>query len=259
MSAPERLLGLAAGNIPELSPPEFVSACADAGWSAAGISFQADQWSEQTARETRARLDDTGLIALDMEAVVVGPVGDAGDMLVDAAAEVGARNVLVMGMGIEPEAFAVRFADLCDRAAPAAINAVVEFMVFSSIRTLSEALEVVKMTDRSNAGILVDNIHLQRSGGSPDDLAQVDPALLPYVQLCDAPADPGDDLMEDALDRRCLLGDGDLPVDDYLDVLPDTAPISAEFLSRSLRESYPDPVERAQVALQSVSGALTRH
>jgi hypothetical protein len=36
------------------------------------------------------------------------------------------------------------------------------------------------------------SLHLSRSGGSPADLAQYDPALFSYMQLCDAPAIPRD-------------------------------------------------------------------
>ena len=207
--------------------------------------------------EVSRRLDDTGVVALDLEAVFVTPGADEGDQAVDAAAAVGARNVLVVSMGVDPGAFTERFVELCDRAAPAGIHCVVEFTPILSIPDLDTALAVVEAAGRPNAGILVDNLHLARSGGSPQDLARIDPALMPYVQLCDAPAEAPEDLFSDALEGRCLPGDGGLPVHDYLAAVPARAPVSAEILSASLRASHPDPLDRARVVLTATRQALS--
>ena len=48
------------------------------------------------ASDVRRRLDDTGLIALDMEPVFVTPGGDYGEAMIEAAATIGARNLLVV-------------------------------------------------------------------------------------------------------------------------------------------------------------------
>ena len=60
----------------------------------------------------------------------------------------------------------------------------------SRSRRSQQALDVVRRAvDRPEAGVLVDTLHLARSGGTPDDLARDRPAtLLPYLQLADAPA-----------------------------------------------------------------------
>jgi sugar phosphate isomerase/epimerase len=133
---------------------------------------------------------------------------------------------------------------------------VVEFTPILSIPDLSTAMDVVRAAERDNAGVLVDNLHLSRSGGHPSDLVGLDPGLLPYVQLCDAPADPPEDLYRDALHGRALPGEGGLPVDDFLRFVPPGAAVSAEILSASLRERYPDAGERAVAVLAAVRRAL---
>jgi len=65
-----------------------------------------------------------------------------------------------------------------------------EFLPYSQIRSLAEAVAMLGDVSPANAGVLVDALHLSRSGGSPADLAQYDPALFSYMHLCDAPAIP---------------------------------------------------------------------
>ncbi|MCY3662846.1 MAG: TIM barrel protein [bacterium] len=243
-------LSLAAGVLPEFEPPGVVSAAAAAGFEMVGIWFDPDTWSRTRAREVRWRLDGSGVAALDMEPIFVTPDGDCGFELIDAAAAVGARNVLTVSRGLEPARFADRFAELCDRAAPAGITVVVEPTVLYSVSTLAEAQQVVALAARPNGAILADNLHLDRADGEPlTALRQLDPALLPYAQLCDAPAKPADTtrpgLFDDARDRRKLLGEGDLPVREFVASLPAGIPLSLEIRSQQLRERYPDATKRA--------------
>lgn len=252
----DRLLAIAAGTLAEWGPLELIDAAAAAGWPAAGIRVDASTWDDGLAAQVASRLDAHGMVALDVEAVFVSPSGDDGDLVVDAAAAIGARNVLVVSLGVPEDAFAERLAQLCDRAAPAGVRCVVEFTPILSIPDLPTALAVVQASDRDNAGVLVDNLHLARCGCSPSDLVGLDPALMPYVQLCDAPAEAPADLYADALEGRCLPGEGGLPVTEFLQFVPPGTPISAEILSASLRARCPDPTERASVVLHAVRQAL---
>ena len=139
MTTEERLLSLAAGVCPETAPADFVSACASAGWPACGIWYDAATWTDAVAGEVRLRLDDTGLIALDMEPIFVTPDGDHGNAVIEAAATVGARNLLVVSRGVDDDRFVDRFGELCDLAAAHGIGCSLEFMAFMSIRDLPQA------------------------------------------------------------------------------------------------------------------------
>ena len=256
-------LSLAAGVLPEFEPPEVVTAAAAAGFEMVGIWFDPETWSAGRAREVRRRLDGSGVAALDMEPIFVTPEGDCGLELIDAATEVGARNVLTVSRGLEPARFADRFAALCDHAAPAGITVVVEPTLLYSVATLAEAAEVVALAGRPNAAILADNLHLDRAGGNAIEvLGLLDPALLPYAQLCDGPARPADasreGLVSDARDRRRLLGDGELPVREFLAALPAGTPLSLEIRSRALRERHPEAAERAAAVYDNAIGYLAR-
>ena len=255
----DRLISLAAGVCPETGPAEFVAACAEAGWPACGIWFDADTWTDVVARDVRMRLDDTGLIALDMEPIFVTPMGDHGDRIIDAAATVGARNVLVVSRGVDDEVFTKRFAELCDLAVTHDIGCSIEFMAFMSVATLPQALGVLDAVARPNGHVLVDHLHLARTGGTVADVAAVDPARLAYVQLCDAPSSGPADvgaLVTEALDERLTLGDGQLPVADLIEALPEHTALSLEIRSAALRRDFPVATDRASHVFTTTRAAL---
>jgi hypothetical protein len=110
---PDRLLSLAAGTVLDLQPPDAVEIAAAAGFGAVGVWYDPDWWSAARAREVSRRLEATGLVALDIEPVILGREVDPGEGVVDAAAEIGARHVLVAGGLAEPSAVTERVPVLC--------------------------------------------------------------------------------------------------------------------------------------------------
>ena len=254
MSTSSRLLSLAAGTILETGPADAVSVAATAGWPAVGIWFDPATWTDDTTRQVRRRLDDTGVIALDMEPIILGPDGDPGEAVIDAAVAIGARHVLVASRVADLAVVTDRFAVLCDRAGQGNLVLALEFLPIFGVRTLTDACHVVQAAGRTNGAVLVDTLHLARSGGSPADLQALPPALLPYLQIADAPAAPPDGslpgLVEEALHGRLLPGDGALPIAAVLEAVPEV-PLSFELRSRALRDRYPDAVDRARAVLAS--------
>src|SRR5688572_23268143 len=71
----------------------------------------------------------------------------------------------------------VRFCELCDRAAVYGLHVCLEFAIYTGVRTLAHAAEVVVRSKRPNASVLIDALHFSRSGGLPAHVAQVDPSL----------------------------------------------------------------------------------
>lgn len=257
-----RIISLAAGVVPESDPPTTVSAAGAAGFNASGVWVETDDWSPTTSAEVRRRLDDSGLVALDAEVVRLPADGDLapGRRLIDIAHEVGALNVLCISTDPDLDRTAASFATLCQHAAPAGIRCVLEFMRFTTVRSLTDALAVVQAAAQPNGGLLIDALHLDRCGHGPSDLAGLDPALFPYAQICDAPQTrPADqELTAEALDGRLLPGQGALPLAELLAVLPAGLPLSVELRSASLRADYPDPADRAAVVWKATESLLAQ-
>ena len=246
----DRLLSLAAGTILDVGPAEGVDVASAAGFRAVGLWFDPVTWTDATGRDVAARLADTGVMALDIEPVILGRGDDHGERIVDAAAAVGARFVLVASGPATRTEVVDRLGGLAATAASAApgVVLVLEFLPIFTISRLRTAVDVVTELAAPNVGVLVDTLHLDRSGGGPGDLAAVDAALLPYLQVADAAADrPGDAgaLREEALHGRLLPGEGALPLREVLAAVPGV-PVSVELRSRSLMEHHPDPVDRAR-------------
>ena len=118
-----------------------------------------------------------------------------------------------------------RFGELCDRAAQYDLQVSLEFAVYTGVRTLAHAADVVARSKRANASVLIDALHFSRSGGLPAHVAHVDPALFRYAQICDAGPDmPGPtdtpNLVREARTGRLLPGEGVLPLKDLVAALP---------------------------------------
>lgn len=258
----DRLVSLAAGVAPELHahPTTLVEAAAAGGWPATGVWFDPASWTAATTREMRSRLDATGLVPLDIEVVRMGQRDDYGESMIDTAAELGVANVLAISTFEARGETVERMATLCSHAAGAGIRVCLEFMRFTSVRSLADAVQVVEAVDAPNAGILVDLLHARRCGTTDEQIHHTDPHLFPYAQWCDGPAEPPgwDDasLIHDALDLRCPPGDGELDADGFARMFAPTVPFSIEARSQALRDDFPDPVERSRHLLERTRAAL---
>ena len=247
-----RELSLSSRTLPDASAAEMVSAAAAAGFDAAGVWVDPQGWDSSITRSVRERLAGTGLGVLDVEVLTIAPeVPDSAlQRIIEIGGELDARYALVIGMDPEPSRIADRFGRLCEHAASSGIRPVLEFMRFTSVRTLADALEIVQAAGHPAGAVLIDMLHLARSGGSPEDLLGIDPDALPYAQICDAPAEPpGEEsggLIAEALQGRLLPGDGALPIREFLARLPAGRPLSCEILSSDLNQRFPDTKARAQ-------------
>lgn len=251
-----RIVSLAAGCVLDIDPPTAVSVAAAAGFGGVGLWFDPELWTAQVGADVVARLDDTGLMAVDIEPVILGRGTDPGERMIEAAALVGARHLLVASGPAERSEVVERVGRLADRAARHApgLTIVVEFLPIFTIATIGHAVGVVRELDLANVGVLVDALHLQRSGGTPADVAEV-AALVPYLQICDAPLSAPVDragLRDEALHGRLLPGQGALPLGELLDAVPGVA-LSVELRSQRLLLDHPDPVRRAMAIRAAVS------
>ena len=247
-----RQLSLAAGTVLDVDPPRAVEVAAEAGFDAVGLWFDPSAWSERTTRAVAARLEATGLTALDIEPVILGRGDDPGDRIVDVATELGVANVLVASGPAAISEVERRLVELSERA-PAGLTLVLEFLPIFTVATLEDALDVVSAVDAPNVAVLVDTLHLHRSGGDPSLLTAVDRSLLPYLQVADAPAERPTSaaaLREEALHGRLLPGEGELPLGEVVAAVPGV-PVSAELRSRALMDEHSDPVERARIVREA--------
>ncbi len=215
-------------------------------------------------RATVRRLREAGLGVLDVEVLRVRPETDVVDVrpMLESAQALGARHLLVVGLDDDEARMVATFAALCAEAEPYGVRPALEFMRMSSVATVQDADRIVAAAGHPAGAVLVDPLHLARSGGTPVDvapLAAAHPDRYPYVQLCDAPRQaPGDgstrDLYAEAVTRRLNPGDGELPLPEMLDALPAGIPISVEAPVAALADR--PPVQRARASLEATRRLL---
>ncbi|MDX1581242.1 MAG: sugar phosphate isomerase/epimerase, partial [Alphaproteobacteria bacterium] len=111
-------LSLATGTLPEFSPPEVVDAAAQAAYWGCGVWFDAETWTGQTTKDTKKAFQESGLVPLDIEVLWIQPTGwdDNFERLLDAGAEIGVRNALIVSSDPDMSSTADQFGRLCDLA-----------------------------------------------------------------------------------------------------------------------------------------------
>lgn len=247
-------IALASGVLPECDAVTTIHAAAAAGFDAVGLWIEPEEWTQANTREARSALAATGLELLDVEVVWIKPDSelDLHKRTLDIGAELGAKNILCVSSDPDAAATTAKLAALCRHAEASGIRVALEFGVFTEVKTIHQALAVLDAVAHPLRALLIDPIHVDRSGGMAAEIAAVPRALLPYAQFCDAGADRPDPadfdaVITDAIDLRLQCGEGVLPLAAMLDALPPGIPLSIEMRSKALRDGHPDPADRARV------------
>jgi len=250
------VLSLASGVMPEASPLELIAAAGAAGWQAVGLWIEPERFTHDYLCQVQRALDASGLRVLDAEVIWLrpGPLDPQHLRALDIARTLGAEHVLTVSSDPDHAATAAKLGALCDHAGDS-LRVVLEFGAFTEVRNLTQAGEIIQQADRPNLGMLIDTLHWHRSGSTLEQIRTLPPQWLTYAQLCDA-GGPGPDIEDkaavrlEAVDFRLLPGDGDLPLEAWLQALPVNLPLSLEIRSLSLRSACPDFTERARVVLE---------
>jgi sugar phosphate isomerase/epimerase len=231
------LANLTVGRIPQT---ELIQAAASAGFGKVGLLVMTATAQPlqhevigrpEVIREIKAALRDTGVVVFDIEAFVLSQQTKLERLrpALELGAELGATHISVIGTELGPDAMLLTpderidlFGRLCDDAMQFGLTVGVEAMLYRDVGTWQDALKLVEATGRTNAGLVLDVLHFFRAGGKPSDLLQLPPRRIAYVQLsdCVASSPPLGQLAAEARTSRLHLGDGAIPLNDILDILP---------------------------------------
>lgn len=201
---------------------ERIEAAAAAGFTGFGVLAVdlAVAEREHGLSGIRTMLADNGIAHLELEGLPDwwsgGPARARSDelrrFLLTAAEALGARHLKVTpdtsGAPWEPEHWAAEFALLAAQAADAGARLGIEFLPWSNIPTVHDALRLVEEGGHPAGGIVVDVWHVERAGTTPAELAVLPLHRIVGVELDDADAEVVGTLFEDTVERRRYCGEG---------------------------------------------------
>lgn len=256
-----------------MPPVEFISLAADLDCRYIGIGLTPKRyfnphnypdWSLRDdpalRRETVAAMRDRDVSISLCEGFGVQPNVDvracAADL--DVLCELGGRRINAGSMDPDSSRTFDGLATIAEMADARGIETTIEIGT-GSLPHLPAALAAVRHVGRANFRLLIDTMHFFRFGGSVADIAALDPNLIGYVQLCDAPLLSGHaTYMEEALHERMAPGDGELPLLGLLSVLPRHLVVSVEVPQRSQVQAGMSPHERVGRCVDGARRLLAR-
>ncbi len=242
------LVSLAALTILDAGPAGQIRAAHAAGFKAVGLRLNPLLASDPTIAgdsaaesQVRALMRETGMELLEVGVFPIKPDLDVDGLrpVLALSAELGGRFIVCPVEDHDAARRLATFRALCDLCAPLGLVALIEFNPYSACRSLSDARAMALAAQRANAALVIDLLHLSRSGGTAADLAGVEPELLRLVHYCDAAPMPEgertmDELRAESRTARRLPGEGVLPLDRLLAAFPAGTPVSVEAPSQSL-------------------------
>lgn len=250
----------------DIGPPHQIDFVADAGFTVTGLRLHPATPGgaaypmppgSAALRETRERLEDRGVKVLDIEVLLIDAQTDIRCFMdcLETGAALGASRLGVNGEDPDLKRFTEKFAHLCDLAKPYGMDVDLEFMVWRPVRNIRIAEKIVRDAGRENGKILIDTLHLARSGGSLSDIQTLDSRLIGLVQICDAPLKgplphETEAILDEARAGRLPPLEGELPLIDWIRAVPNSTPISVEVPMRPSAR-FPDRTRQMAHILQA--------
>jgi len=217
------------------APPEMTYIAARAGYDFVSIRpIQVGMQGEpnyalaenpELMRATKRALAATGIKVHDIELARVYDDMHASRYLpaMEVAAELGARAVLSSIWTPNTDYAIEKFGEVCDFAKGFGLTVDLECVPIASVRTLSQAVEVLRRAKRTNAGLMIDTHHFHRARDNPKDLAGLPREWFHFAQICDAQGQIPSDAAEMTRilrEERLYLGEGGIDVARILRPLP---------------------------------------
>jgi sugar phosphate isomerase/epimerase len=234
---------------------ERVETAARAGFKAMGF-WHTDLVANRRKlgfREMKRILDGNGIGEIEVEWLLDWFCTDsrraASDetraLLLDAAEEFGARHIKIGDLGndcAEVPRMTEEFALLCRQAQERGTNVLFEMLpaAFSKAPSLDAVLAICKGSGAKNGGIMLDNLHLQRTATDPQDIVRKIPPGLPLgVEINDGMLASPVNFLDSVVNKRLLPGDGEFNIAAFLDAVWTRGydgPIGVEVLNEYIRK-----------------------
>jgi hypothetical protein len=235
------LLSLAYITLGGAGPVEHLEAAAAAGFDAAGLRIvplshlNIDYGvigNRERIREINRARERTGVRVFDIEVFTLREGTDIAQFVpaLETSAELGASFVQVVSEDPDAGRAAATFAALCDAAAKCGLRVAIEFMRFRNLQTIEAANASWKrLAGRTPACSSMRCISAARAvARPPSQRFPVTASLTCSCAMRPRSRRPSRASRTKRATSGGCQGDGDLPLEELFDVLPDDVPISVE-------------------------------
>lgn len=177
-------------------------------------------------RQTKRALAETGLKAHDIE---LARIADGVDVktyapALDIAAELGVPYVIT-SVWTDRHAYAIdSLAQLCDLAKAVGLGVSLEFLTWTPVANLKRAIEMCRVVNHDNCGLLIDTLHFNRSRVGLEELEALPREIFHFAHVCDADKEIPSahaHLLYTAREARLDPGQGGIDLSAILSKLPD--------------------------------------
>lgn len=252
-------LGIENISVFGLPPVEFVSLAADLGCQhiSTGLTsfpFGIHDYPPFSLREDRklrqeltAAMHDRGVSISLGEGCTIREGVEASSYAadLDLFAELGTERINTVSMDPDFNRTCDQFSLMAELTAERGLRITTELAPSLTIGDLPTALAALRQIGRPDFRLLIDTMHVVRSGSTPADVAALDPELIDYIQICDAPRQPRfESYHEESMFERMVPGEGELGLPELLKVLPEDRVYAIEAPLRSQALAGIGPHER---------------
>lgn len=270
---------LAPTTLPEAAPLDYIDAAIHVGYDAVGLRlhkspglpFHPVVGNAPLIADIKKLLGEANMPVFDIFSCYLEPDTKMSDFTDSLAlgAELGGKYIMLMGNDPEFSRMRDNFGSFCDEAGRFGLTATIEFVPTRPLCTMAMAARMIKESGRNNAVICLDPMHFMRIGGSAAEITALGAKFFPYTQINDGVLFPGEpnpiEFGKMRQGERKMLGEGDVPLYEYLDALPPGLPLSVEIpvsLGADLRDVKATPYsprEWAKVALKNARGFMENY
>lgn len=235
---PRRQVGLAQLSLVGTAPPDLVTVAAGVGFDFVGARVRPVTAAERAydlqpgspmLKETLARMRDTGVKVKDIEFLLLDGSDQRGAWLrmMEAGQALGAGSLTVAGADPDAARLADTLARMTADGRDFGIVPTLEPISYQAVHSIPAAAELARA---AGCKIVVDALHFNRFGGTPDQLA-ASADLVPLLQLCDGPVQrpaTREDLVTESRSERGVPGEGGFDLAALVAAFPAGTPVSVE-------------------------------
>lgn len=177
---------------------------------------------------------------------------DAVKRMIDDVADLGAKDVLSVGYDPDAARGAESFARVCEEALQRGMGVLLKPVSFRAVSTLKQGEDLVRRFGNERSGLVVDILHVYRTGGSVADIGKIETRFLRYGQICDGPLKLAPDKRgEESRLQRAVPGEGEFAIAEFIRALPEGIPLGIDVPLADRAAQGMSPLDRARLCVEA--------